>query len=149
VSALIIHIRTFPAPMLVTVEGEIDLATAPQLRERVFQLPEDDLVLDTSRVRLFAAAGLGVLLELQDRRARTGAQLVLAAPSAAVRRVLCVTRLDKTLAVAATVEDAVALLTAAAHKDSGNPRTGTNGHNPASSLPSRPLPRSSRQHGEA
>jgi hypothetical protein len=38
-----------------------------------------------------------VLLDLQNHRRRADAQLVLAAPSAPVRRVLCVTGLDKTL----------------------------------------------------
>jgi anti-anti-sigma factor len=132
VSALVVHIRTFPAPTLVTVAGEIDLLTAPQLRERVRPLPDDDVILDISQVRLLAAAGLHALKELQDRRTRAGAQLVLAAPSAPVRRVLCATGLDKTLPVAASVEDAVAFVTAAAVRaNSDGTRTGIDGHDPA------------------
>jgi anti-sigma B factor antagonist len=147
VSALIVHIRTFPAPVLVTVAGEIDLLTAPELRERVRPLPAEDLILDLSQVRLLAAAGLRALLELHDRRTRAGAQLVLAAPSAPVRRVLCVTRLDKTLPIAASVEEAVVLVTAAANP--GRRRSNSNGHAKVFPLPRQRLPRSSPQHGEA
>jgi anti-anti-sigma regulatory factor len=57
VVALIIRIRTAPAPTLVTVAGEIDVLTAPQLRDQVCTLPGGDLVLDISGVRLLAAAG--------------------------------------------------------------------------------------------
>src|SRR5690349_16533154 len=149
VSALIVHVRACPAPTLVTVAGAIDLATAPQLRERLLPLPDDDLILDTSQVRLLAAAGLHALQELQERRTRAGAQLVLAAPSDPVRRVLCVTGLDKTLPVAACVEDAVAFVAAAATRaDPGGPRPGTNGHDPTFPLPRPRWPRPSTHEGE-
>jgi len=143
VFALIVHVRTTPAPTLVTVAGEIDVLTAPQLRDRVLPLPDGDLVLDISGVRLCAAAGLRVMLELQDRRARMGAKLVLAAPAPTVRRVLCVTGLDKTLPVAVSVEDAVTLVAAA------DSRASTNGHGVVFARPSQRLPRSRPQHGEA
>lgn len=148
--ALTVHVRTIPAPTLVTVAGEIDMLTAPQLRDRVLPLPDDDLVLDISGVRLCAAAGLRVMLDLQDRRARTGAQLVLAAPAPTVRRVLCVTGLDKTLPVAASVEDAVALVTAAeARAGSTDSRPSTNGHGVVLPRPPQRWPRSRPQHGDA
>ena len=57
-AALIICIRTALAPTLVTVAGEIDVLTAPQLRDQVRTLPDGDVVLDISGVRLLAAAGL-------------------------------------------------------------------------------------------
>ena len=127
--ALIVHIRTIPAPVLVTVAGEIDLLTAPQLRDHVLPLADGDVVLDLAGVRLLAAAGLRVMLDLQGRRARAGAQLVLAAPSASVRRVLCATGLDQTLPTAASVEDAITFVTTSvAGAGSTDPRAGTNGH---------------------
>jgi anti-anti-sigma factor len=113
VSALIVHIRTVPAPTLVTIVGEIDLLTAPEVRAHVLAVPDGDVVLDASGVQLLAAAGLRALLDLQDRRARAGARLVLAAASPAVRRILAVTGYDTTIPMTATVEDAVALITGA------------------------------------
>lgn len=109
-SALIVQIRTAPVPTVVTVAGEIDLLTAPQLRDQVRTLPDGDVVLDTSGIRFLAAAGLRVLLDLHDSRAREGAEVVLAAAPPSVRRVLCVTGLDQTLPMLATIEEAVRLL---------------------------------------
>jgi anti-anti-sigma factor len=154
VFALIVQVRTIPAPTLVTVAGEIDMLTAPQLRDRVLPLPDGDLVLDISRVRLCAAAGLRVMLDLQDRRARTGARLVLAAPAPTVRRVLCVTGLDKTLPVAASVEDAVALVATAEGRAAGragstDSRASTNGHGVVFARPPQRLPRPRPQPGDA
>ena len=112
-SALIVEVRTAPIPTLVTVAGEIDILTAPELRDQVHTVPDGDIILDLSGVRLLAAAGLRVLLELRDHRARAGMQVVLAAPSPSVQRVLVVTELDHALPMTATVDDAVALITAA------------------------------------
>ena len=71
-SALIVRVRTAPVPTLVAVAGEIDLLTALQFRDELGALPDGDVVLDLSGVRLLAAAGLSVLLDLQDRQARAG-----------------------------------------------------------------------------
>jgi anti-anti-sigma factor len=92
------------------VVGEIDSVSATELRDHVFAVPDGDVILDVSGVQFLAAAGLTALLDLHDRRARAGAQLVLAAPSRPVRRVLTITGHDATLPMTATVEDAVAFL---------------------------------------
>jgi anti-sigma B factor antagonist len=113
VPALIVRVRTGPVPTLVTVVGEIDMWTAPQLRVRVGAVPDGDVVLYISGVRLLAAAGLSVLLDLQDRRARAGAQVVLAAPPPLVQKVLYLTGLDETLPMVATIDEAVAFVTGA------------------------------------
>jgi anti-sigma B factor antagonist len=135
VSALIVEVRTAPAPTLVTVAGEIDILTAPELRDQVRTLPDGDIVLDFSGVGFLAAAGLRVLLDLRDRRARAGMQVVLAAPSPSVQRVLVVTKLAHTLSMATTVDDAVALITAAPCRGgSADPRNATDGHCVASPL---------------
>ena len=95
------------APVLIVVAGDIDIASAPQLRRHLENLCNRDVVLDMSGVTLLAAAGLHVLLDLEERLGRTGAHLVLAAPAAQVRRVLAATGLDETLAAASSVADAV------------------------------------------
>ena len=134
-SALIIEVRTAPIPTLVTVAGEIDILTAPELRDQVRTLPDGDIVLDFSGVGLLAAAGLRVLLDLHDRRARAGMRVVLAAPSPSVQRVLVVTKLAHTLSMTATLDDAVALITAAPSRGgSADPRNATDGQCVASPL---------------
>jgi anti-anti-sigma regulatory factor len=64
VSALIVRVRTAPVPTLAAVAGEIDLLTALQFCDELGALPDGDVVLDLSGVRLLAAAGLSVLLDL-------------------------------------------------------------------------------------
>lgn len=107
---LLVSTRIDPRPPLVTVAGEIDIATAPHLRDRVLVLPDGDVILDASRVRLLAVAGARTLLDLQGHRARAGARMVVAAPSYPVRHLLAVTGWEKALLTTDTVADALALL---------------------------------------
>jgi anti-sigma B factor antagonist len=110
VTPLVVCIRTVPAPPLVAVAGEIDMATAAELRDCVLAMPDGDVILNMSGVRLLAAAGLTVLLELHDGRARVGARLVVAAASRPVCRALAVTGHEGTFLTTDTVDDAIALV---------------------------------------
>jgi anti-anti-sigma factor len=122
-SALIVRVRTAPDPTLVAIAGEIDLLTGPQFRVELGAVPDGDVVLDLSGVRLLAAAGLSVLLDLHDRQAWVGAQAVLAAAPPPVRRVLCMTGLDRNLPMIATTDEAVAFVAgASARARSADPR---------------------------
>jgi anti-anti-sigma factor len=89
------------------VAGDIDIASALQLRRHLETLRHCDVVLDLSGVTLLAAAGLHVLLDLHVRLGRTGAHLVLAAPTAQVRRVLAAASLHETLATAPSIAEAI------------------------------------------
>jgi anti-sigma B factor antagonist len=112
-------VRTISSPVassaagLIKVAGEIDITSAPALRAHLQALPDRDVVLDMSGVTLLSAAGLTVLLDLQDRLALAGARLMLADIAAPARRILTVTGLDDRLVITATVDDAIAQLTAA------------------------------------
>jgi anti-sigma B factor antagonist len=116
-------VRTFRVPMatLVTVAGEVDIATAPELRGHLLALPDRSVVVDMSEVGLLSAAGLSVLLDLQDRLTRTGARVVLTNAAACVRRVLDLTGLDEIFAMASTVEDAVELVASGLPAPTGQP----------------------------
>jgi anti-anti-sigma factor len=143
VPTLTVHVRTVPAPALVTIVGEIDFLTAPELRAHVLAVPDGDVVLDVSGVPLLAAAGLRALLELLDRRARAGARLVLAAATPAVRRILAITGYDTTIPMTATVEDAVALITGAPKRaGTAVPRASADGRRGHYQLRPRRSPRS-------
>jgi len=112
-SALLIRTAIPQAPpTLVTVAGDIDIASAPSLRRHLLSVPECSTVLDLSGVQLLSAAGLTELVDLRDRLTRADARLALAAAPRLVRRVLTITGLDDTMLLADTVDDAVHLVTA-------------------------------------
>ena len=112
-SALLVRTSSAPAPpTVVTVAGEIDIATAPALRSHLLSLPGCSTVLDLSGVPLLCAAGLTELVDLHDRLARVDARLALAAAPPPVRRVLAITGLDNMVTLTATLQDAVHLVAA-------------------------------------
>jgi anti-sigma B factor antagonist len=97
---------------VVTVTGAIDLATAPQLRNRLDALPDRGTIVDLAGVTLLSAAGLTVLLALHHRLHWAGARLVLLGAPPHVQRILAATRLDTVLATISVVTEAVELAAA-------------------------------------
>jgi len=87
---------------VVTVTGELDLATAEGLRARLVQVEDGDpppatVVLDVAGLDFIDAAGIAVLLSAQRSVAARGGQLCLRAPSRMVRRVVRVLELEHLL----------------------------------------------------
>ena len=109
-------------PTLVTVAGDIDIASAPALHRHLLSLPDCSTILELSGVQLLSAAGLTELVDLRDRLTTADARLVLAAAPRPVRRVLAITGLDQTMVVADTVDDAMHLLTAEIPRRPSPPR---------------------------
>jgi anti-anti-sigma factor len=109
---LIIAVHRRPGHVLVTVSGEIDLATAARLRERLAGLVGGgrQVIVDLSQVSFIDAAGAGVLAGAAARAAARGGGLQLAAAGWQVRRVLVLTGLDRSIPLAATVAEARAVL---------------------------------------
>ncbi|WP_169735330.1 anti-sigma factor antagonist [Actinokineospora inagensis] len=85
---------------VVTVRGEVDLVTAPAVRETLNTALRDPdlllLVVDLSPVDFLAAAGLGVLVEVRDRARARAVDLRLVATGRVVLRPLDVTGLRRT-----------------------------------------------------
>ncbi|MBB6122033.1 STAS domain-containing protein [Nocardiopsis algeriensis] len=82
---------------VITVGGEIDLYTAPRLRDELVGALEDEarrLVVDMSRTEFCDSTGISVLLSAMKRARDKGGDLEIAAPRPAVMRVLEVTGLD-------------------------------------------------------
>jgi anti-sigma B factor antagonist len=87
---------------VVTVSGEIDLATAPQLHSELAGLLRDghrQLVLDFAGVEFCDATGLGVLARIRRHACRDGGWLRLAAPRPMMRRLLTLTDLGELVPV--------------------------------------------------
>jgi anti-sigma B factor antagonist len=98
------------AALILEVEGELDMLTAPSLLKAIDDLPEDTpwVVVDLTKVSFLDSSGLNVLV--QGRRAldaREVAMRVVVPPDAAIRRVFEITRLTETLTVVGTREAAL------------------------------------------
>jgi anti-sigma B factor antagonist len=83
-------------PAVVSLEGELDLAAAPQLRECLVGLVEGgatDIVLDVARLDFIDSTGLSVLVMALNRTRAVDGSTVLRNPSHSVMRLLEITGL--------------------------------------------------------
>jgi anti-sigma B factor antagonist len=91
--------------------GEIDVASAPGLRDRLVSLSTNGnaaVVVDLSHVTFIDSMGLSALVSGMKRARAHGGDLRLAGPTEHVAKVLSITRLDRAFVVGDTVDDAVA-----------------------------------------
>jgi len=96
---------------IVRLDGALDVAAAPALRERLIGLLHPGtrlLVLDLSRVSSCDSAGLAVLVGAQRRARVLGIVMRLAAPSVPVAKLLRHTGLDRSLTVCPDLRSALA-----------------------------------------
>ncbi|GLF98119.1 STAS domain-containing protein [Streptomyces yaizuensis] len=98
---------------VVTVAGEIDVYTAPALRDRLAEAAartERDVVCDLSAVTYVDSTAIGVLVgAFKKVRTRPGQrEMRMVAPTDPVRTVLRLTGLDRVFALHATADDALA-----------------------------------------
>lgn len=92
------------------VAGELDVATAPRLREELVALLTDGrchLVLDLGGVAFIDSTGLGVIVGLLKRARSLGGDLRLVCTNPSVRRVFEITALDRTMPLSDTVDAAL------------------------------------------
>jgi anti-sigma B factor antagonist len=96
---------------LARVGGELDVATAPRLREQLLAAITSGgprLILDLGDVDFLDSTGLGVIVGLLKRARTLGGDLRLVCPSPAIRKVFEITALDRTMPLADTVDEALA-----------------------------------------
>jgi anti-sigma B factor antagonist len=90
-------------PPVITVRGEVDLASAPQLAGAMSELIDRGhtrVAVDLGAVEFIDSTGLGVLVGSLRRLREGGGDLVLRAASPAVVRILELTGLDGLLPLA-------------------------------------------------
>ena len=95
--------------VIAALSGELVIASAPALREQLFDLlrAASHLILDLSEVEHADANGLAVLVGSGRRARLLGGSLRLAAPSPDVARVLSATGMDQHLNIFPTVRAAI------------------------------------------
>jgi anti-sigma B factor antagonist len=113
---LTIEVRQQPSHVLVTVAGEVDIATVPQLQERLAAPASSGqpLIVNLDRVTFIDAAGLGALAGAASRAAQHDASLHVVCTRHQVRRLFAITGLDRQIPLARTVTEARQNLPAAA-----------------------------------
>ncbi|HEY7222312.1 MAG TPA: STAS domain-containing protein [Micromonosporaceae bacterium] len=101
--------RTVSEHVVLEVGGEIDVYTAPKLRERLIELVnagQKHVVVDLGRVEFLDSTGLGVLVGAHRRlRARDGS-LDLVCPHERLLKVFRITGLDNVFDIHASVAEA-------------------------------------------
>jgi len=99
-----------PAVTIARLEGELDIATTPALRERllsIFSLGVRLLIIDLSGVSFCDVSALAVLVATQRRARLLGITVRLAAPRSQMAKLLRVTGLDQCFTICATLADAL------------------------------------------
>jgi len=83
---------------IIGLEGEVDVYTAPQLKQQMIALLEQgarEVVVDLTKVDYLDSTALGVLIGGLKRLREMDGNLMLVCPNARIRRVFEVTGLDK------------------------------------------------------
>ena len=102
-----------PRRGLVNVRGEVDIYTAPRLKEQLVKLIDDgatEVVVDLSDVTFIDSTALGVLIGGVRRANAAGGAMTIVVTSRPVKRALGITGLDRVFSLHATRDDAIAAL---------------------------------------
>lgn len=94
---------------VLVVRGEVDVFTAPKLRERIIELIEKgrhDIVVDLAGVSFMDSTGLGILVGCLKRVKEREGSLALAGPQRPVMRVLTITGLSRVFPIHESVAQA-------------------------------------------
>ena len=106
---LVVQVRLQPGYAVITVAGEVDIATAPQLGHHLAALAGSGrpVIADLDQVSFIDAAGLRVLAAAARQAAGSGGSLHVVSARYQVRRVFALTGLDRALRLARTLNDAL------------------------------------------
>jgi anti-sigma B factor antagonist len=106
--------------VILTVDGEVDLATAPQLHAKLTDLVDNTavgVVVDLTPVAFMDSTGITVLLAGRKRAHARGHSIQLVCPEGPVLRVLRTTGVDTVVPVHSVLAEAVSAQTAAVAAD--------------------------------
>ncbi len=115
---LAMQVRREPGGIaVITVTGEVDIATVAGLRERLFTLADTSpsVIVDLDQVSFIDAAGLGALVGAAHRADIHGASLQVVCDRPQTRELLRLAGLDRRLLLARTRAEALQALRTAAN----------------------------------
>ena len=90
---------------VVLVAGELDLSTVSALESELASAAPGRIVIDLSECAFLDSSALRALVVAHRASTEAGASFVLAAPSAAIRRVLQLASIDRVIPVTDNVDD--------------------------------------------
>jgi anti-sigma B factor antagonist len=100
-----------PSGLVLTVSGELDFATAPQLRARLtaaFDVGVNRMVIDLCRLDFLDSIALAVLLQARRHLGDAGRMAVVIAPGSYTRLIFEVAGMPRCIEVFETREQAIA-----------------------------------------
>ncbi len=113
------------------VGGEVDVYTAPRLRDRLTELVDAgarNVVVDLARVDFLDSTGLGVLVGAQKRLRPVGGTFSLVCAKESLLKVFRITALDQIIPLHETVEAATAARGGTADAQPEQPESGGPGN---------------------
>ncbi len=99
------------ADYVVVLGGEVDLYTAPDLKQELHRLVGEGatrIIVDMSETTFIDSTTLGVLLSVVKRVRPEGGAVVLVCPDRNVKRIFEITLLDRVFAIVDTRDEALA-----------------------------------------
>lgn len=104
-------VATYPAGeySVLEVGGEIDVYTAPTLRERLVELSDagtSNIVVDLTAVEFLDSTGLGVLVGGLKRAKSAGGTLRLVCSTERILKIFRITGLQEVFHIASTIDEA-------------------------------------------
>ena len=115
--------RTDSVAAVVEVQGEVDLATTPQLASALYEAADMGLqvIVDLSAVTYMDSSGFGTLLGATKKLRPGGETLYLVGCSANIERMLVITRLNTIFSIHRTEAEARTAIAAAEASLSASP----------------------------
>jgi anti-anti-sigma factor len=107
-SSLLIDVSRTEDRVVVSLDGELDLASVPLLQREVQNATLDDpgtVVLDLSGLEFIDSTGLRAILTLEQSCTERGAAFALVRGSQQVQRLMNMTRVDEHLKIIASPEE--------------------------------------------
>ncbi|HZQ85642.1 MAG TPA: STAS domain-containing protein [Acidimicrobiales bacterium] len=96
---------------VVAISGQVDLATAPALKERMLALVtdgHDHLICDLTSTEFLDSTALGALVSVLKRLRVKGGKMRLVCTSPSILKVFDITGLDRVFPIHASLEEATA-----------------------------------------
>ena len=108
-NGLVVNRRSLNGVVCLSLNGEVDLANASDLRAHLKAVAQNDadLIVDLAALRYIDSSGIYVLMEVHETFKRVKRRLALAAPAPNVRKILDLLGIGQIVPVFATVEAAL------------------------------------------